>query len=377
MVSALKYKYEFKMKKVTVVHHYGGLGGAGKSLLNNVRILVNHWSVHVILPAGEPSDIDGELKKIKGVRVSYFDFIPSIPLYSGGFTMLSPALYVHLVKSFVSMKSFCALIEKTKPDLLIVNSLITSWLSVKLLGVRKICFVRETQLSTLGNVFLKYFLNRFDKVVFISNYDSTCWGLSTEVCLIENTVEYDEELAPVVSVRADKFKLLYLGGTSYIKGFYFLLASLILTKCRHEIEITILGAVDRRVEKLISFLLRRYLNIVFVGKVSNVSKYYIDCDAVIFPVVKVHQGRPIFEAGYHHKAVIVPDFDNLKEYVDDGVNGFTYYKGSCVSLANVFENLLDNYSDVKFCGDRNYEQYLSKHTKKHGMKKLTELLHKL
>jgi len=365
------------MKKVTVVHHYGGLGGAGKSLLNNVRILVKNWSVHVILPAGEPSDIDGELKKIKGISISYATFIPSIPLYSGGFTMLSPAFYVHLVKSFVCMKAFCALVEKTKPDLLIVNSLITSWLSMKLMNVSKVCFVRETQLSTIGNVFLRYFLNRFDKVVFISNYDSKCWGLSTEVHLIENTVEYDEELVPLVNVRSSNFKLLYLGGTSYIKGFYFLLVSLILTKCRHKIEIVILGSVDRRVKNLMCFIFRRHLNIVFVGKVSNVSKYYLDCDAVIFPVVKVHQGRPIFEAGYHHKAVIVPDFDNLKEYVDDGINGFTYRKGSCISLAKVFEGLVGNNDIVKFCGDRNYEQYLSKHTKNHGIQKMTELLHKL
>jgi hypothetical protein len=117
------------MKKVVIIHHFGGLGGAGKSLVNNVKLLSEKCDLTVVTPAC-PNDILFKLEKINRVEVKTVVSVPSIPVYSGGFNLLSPRLYLHLIKSFMKFRSFMKMIQDQNADVIIVNSIIMSWVSL-------------------------------------------------------------------------------------------------------------------------------------------------------------------------------------------------------------------------------------------------------
>jgi glycosyltransferase involved in cell wall biosynthesis len=353
------------MQKLLFVHHYGGIGGAGKSLLNNINLLKDQFDIHVILP-NSPSDIGMLLEKIDRVKLIYVDFIPSLPVYSGGFSLLSIKLYQHLIMSILNIKKFLYLIDKVGPDILIVNSIILCWLSKYSKNKRSICFVRETKKRSLANIIQRNMLNNFDDVVFISQFDLDSWNLTTNVRVIENSVDYAIDLKKAKYSGTNKKKslnVLYLGGTSYIKGFYFLFLSLLLSKNKNKINIIVLGEIRLKVKLFMNKWFGSIVNFEFVGKVVDVSEYYLICDLVIFPVVKVHQGRPIFEAGYYHKGVIAPDFENLLEYVKHDFNGINYKQNSVFSLSKVFNEIIEGTYDLKVLGCNNHQMYIDKHTK--------------
>jgi glycosyltransferase involved in cell wall biosynthesis len=100
-------------------------------------------------------------------------------------------------------------------------------------------------------------------------------------------------------------------------------------------------------------------------------------DVIIFPVIKVHQGRPIFEAGFHNKPVIVPSFDNFKEYVKDGFNGLVYYKSSSKSLASIFDSIHNQKTLLIQMGKHNREMSLKNHSKLEAEEKILNLFDSL
>ena len=371
-------------KKITFIHHFGGLGGAGKSLINNILLLSENYDITVILPK-KPTEIHNEIAKIKNVKILKFIFIPSLPIYSGGLRFYDPRFLIHMIKSFYFASNFVSLIKKTEPDFLVVNSIITSWLSCYFKDVKSICFIRETFLNSPFKKLQKSFLNNFTKVVFISKYDSSVWNLDTQNYVIQNYFEPDNHY--LLSASNDDIsnsnlddnsinsflKILFLGGTSYIKGFYFLLLAILKTKHKHKIELVVLGNSNKKIASIVNFLFKRSLKIVFHGNVQNVSVFYSYCDLVIFPVVKVHQGRPIFEAGFFKKPVLVPNYDNFTEYVEHDFNGLVYNRHSISSLSLILDNLALNKSVLESLGNNNYLLSSGNHRKNVVEKLILEL----
>jgi glycosyltransferase involved in cell wall biosynthesis len=365
------------MKNIVIVHHYGGLGGAGKSLFNNVKLLSEKYKVTVILP-NRPDDMINMLSSLESVDLIEYESIPSLPIYSGGYKWFDPRLYFHLLKSIRGKSALLSTINSINADIIVVNSLITSWLSHYLTENKTICFVRETKVKSPFSLLQKYFLNKFNKVIFISKFDADSWKLTTNFETIRNFSEINyNSYSDSQTYLTGKIKLLFLGGTSYIKGFYFLIFALLRTKNSKHFEITVIGEVNFKVVKVIGKLLDKSLNIKFVGKVKNVDKYYHMSDVIIFPVIKVHQGRPIFEAGFHNKPVIVPSFDNFKEYVKDGFNGLVYYKSSSKSLASIFDSIHNQKTLLIQMGKHNREMSLKNHSKLEAEEKILNLFDSL
>lgn len=350
------------MEKLLFIHHYGGLGGAGKSLINNLKLLSSNYKIHVIIPR-YPSDIDKLISDIDGVEISYFDFIPSLPIYSGGMSLYNYKFYKHIFKSIKYKKLMLNKIKEIDPNILVVNSIILSWIAKFSNNIKTVCFIRETKAKSILNILHKYFLKYFTKVVFLSKYDLESWGLDNDCIVIPNSMDKETELDILQYKRNNKINILFLGGTSYIKGFYFLIFAYFLSKKKDSIKLTIIGTYNDKIKKIFDSFYFKDLNIEFYGNVNNVDDYYINSDAVIFPVVKVHQGRPIFEAGYFHKLVICPSFDNLAEYVENNHNGLIYQKGSIKSLSLILSKIADENINFESLGNNNYVKYLEKHTK--------------
>ena len=352
------------MKNVLIIHHFGGLGGAGKSLINNVRLLSGECNLTVITPA-HPNEILLLLKEFKNVRLRTSSFTPSVPIYSGGYNLLSPGLYLHLLKSITNLRSFFNLVKEQESDIIIVNSVIMSWISLFFWKQKKVCFVRETKSKSMFNCLSRKLLNKFDLVCFISQFDSESWSLQTDSVVNENSVDADlikETRTSLPCKDEKKLHLVYLGGTSYIKGFYHLCLSLLMMKGSSRVNIYVLGTCRPIAIRIAQLIFGKSSPLTFVGKVQNVSDYYVRSVAVIFPVVKVHQGRPIFEAGQHRKGAIVPDFENFREFVVNNVNGVIYKKRSSCSLANVLTLAANGEFDFTYLGECNFIRFKEKHS---------------
>lgn len=355
------------------LHHYGSIGGAGISLINTIKLLNGNYNIIVITPPGEISNI---LSDMVNVSVFKYDFIPSIPIYSGGISTLNPKMYFHLFKFFILKAKFIKFLSSFDFDILVVNSIITSWVGKFFNDIITICFVRETKSGTYFDYVQKKFLNEFDKVIFLSNYDNSSWALDTDTFVIHNYSNFVENTISKDST-SEFFDILYLGGGSYIKGFYDLIISLYICKNRDNINLHVLGVVNPIIINIFNLFFKKKLNVKFYGLVNDVNYFYNKCHVVIFPVKKVHQGRPIFEAGFNQKPIIVPDFKNFTEFVEDQVNGYYFKNNSVVSLASVIDYCADIKDDMTCTGLNNYNCSLSKHTKEIANLNISRLFDRL
>lgn len=89
-------------------------------------------------------------------------------------------------------------------------------------------------------------LKKFSLVVFLSRFDRDSWQGIGSAFINENFYEGDSlskknfECAP----SNQGLRVLFLGGSSYIKGFYFLLLSSIFYRSSRKLEISVLGNVS-------------------------------------------------------------------------------------------------------------------------------------
>lgn len=365
------------MKKIAIISHYGGLGGGTKSLMNLLCILSENYNVDLYIqnPQREVINI---ISKISNVEIIIINAIPVIPLYSGGPSTIFLKFYYHIFKSFLGISIFLKKFNEKKYNLVIVNSILLCWISYFFkYDTKKICFVRETKIKSIFNNIQEYLLKKFDAVVFLSNYDKFSWNI--ENCyVIENTLDKSSFSKCItnsltlsqgdfttegvnLSSHKKKIKFLYMGGDAYIKGFYHLIFALIILKYKREFQLTILGKINRRFNKVLLSVLGRD-SIVVCGLVSDISFYYQECDIVVFPVTVPHQGRPIIEAGYFSKPVIIPDMECFKEFVEDNLNGFCYKSKSVKGLINKMILCID-FPNVSFvAGLKNRQLFDKKHS---------------
>ena len=368
------------MKNVLIIHHFGGLGGAGKSLINNVRLLSGKCNLTIITP-NHPSDILLLLSEFDDIRLLTTPFIPSIPIYNGGYNLLSPGLYFHLLKSICYLKSFLNLVKEQKSDVIVVNSIIMAWVAFFFFHEeKKVCFVRETKSESIFNSIIRKLLNKFNLVCFISQFDSASWSLQTDSIVNENSVDADlvkEDAVAAPQEDEKKLNLIYLGGTSYIKGFYHLCLSLLMMKDRSKINIYVLGECRPIIKWITRLIFGKSKPLTFVGSVQNVNDYYAKSAAVIFPVIKAHQGRPIFEAGQHRKGAIIPDFENFSEFVANNENGIIYKRRSSSSLANILTKAANGEYDFFDLGESNFARFNEKHSIKSAQLRSQDLISKI
>ena len=74
---------------------------------------------------------------------------------------------------------------------------------------------------------------------------------------------------------------------------------------------------------------------------------------IIFPVKKVHQPRPVYEAGYYGRTVVIPNYDNFNESIINGYNGYTYKKNNIESFEKSLIEVFSNPDEVVKRGQAN------------------------
>lgn len=361
------------MARIAIIHHSGIIGGAGISLLNVVNILADKHEITVFV-SDSPRDILESLNNIadsKGIRVvSYGKRIGALTYYSGGDKANSLRFLYRASLIFKQWHYWNKTISGFNPDIVIVNSLILSWMSLlPAMNSRKsICFVRETMANkpeSLINKFFKRCLNQFDCVSFISEFDKLSWQLhKTKSVVIHNCFATDKmnnensyiKASNELGLRAKSFHILYVGGVSYMKGFDLAVNATIELNKKCDAELIVAGIdfngrrnlSNGKLSEYESELENRILShgnsskIHLIGRQKDMDNCFIAADVLVFPMRSPHQARPVFESGFYGIPVVITDFPNIREFVVDGSNGLVFEKDNVQQLTECLYKLALN-----------------------------------
>lgn len=391
-------------RKILIIHHSGLIGGAGVSFFNTWIELKKKYNVVSYVP-DDPPDLLRFLKE-KGLNPNTFPFrLGKLTYYSGGNNLLNFRFWYHAIHSFFQISYWKKVIDNENPDLIIVNSKVLCWMGKLFKRANKpcICFVRETipgSPDKIMNRIMRNMLEDFTLVSFISNYDLIQTKLNKAKTVVSNDFleidNYEDKLGKVnackqLNILHDEFNVLFVGGIDRLKGID-VAAKAMLFLTNENIKLIVAGKDSGDVTyNLKSFLkiikkrksikfskeVKQYIKsagieeqIKFIGIQTDMSIPFSACDILIFPMKEPHQARPAFEIGVQKKPVIISDFPNIREFINDGVNGLTFEANNSRALS---EAILKLKNDKELCsrlGNSNYECTVRQHTRSNAMHNL-------
>ena len=88
--------------------------------------------------------------------------------------------------------------------------------------------------------------------------------------------------------------------------------------------------------------------IVFCKSSVEVPTWYAACDLVVFPSTKAHQAMPIYEAGMAERLMIISDFVNTREFLENEKNGLTFPPSNSEVLAAKIQWANENAQSEKY-----------------------------
>ncbi len=388
------------MAKILLIHHSGVIGGAGVSLNNMMKALRDENELYVAVST-EPDDMVKLFRSDpSNTVIPYGRRIGALTFYSGGDSAFSPRFVYRALLIPRQKKTFDRMIAQVDPDIVVVNSMTTSWLG-RLGEVKKrksVCFVRETFRGAGNhpvNRYIKSCLEHFSKVIFLSDYDKRAASLkkaSSEVLynyIVDNQFDRSvtkKQACEKLGVDDSGFLVLFVGGVSSIKGFD--VAARAVLSSDKNIRLIVAGndfseaaRIKDRKERAYFRRWEEYIRandpdgrIRFVGRQLDMSYCYACADAVIFPMREPHQARPAFEAGFFRKPIIITDCENIREFVTDGYNGLTAENENVEAFREKIELLAGDEALKNRLGMNNYDRYLRNHSQKAALIKLKEVI---
>jgi len=380
-------------KRVMIIQHYTGLGGSSLASLDLAQAVANAGFEVLLAIPGENSPLE-RIAKSKGFEI--LNRCPNTINFtyhsaSGGF--LRAIIKYLLQKKYTSI--WANIIKKNNPSLVILNSGAQSPMIdiVKSLGIPCVCYVRETiRANSIWNRVVRNILSKADCVLFLTKYDLESWNLKSKNQFIAPEVVIFPVLKKREKAEKQKVTILYLGGYSYEKGIQEMLKAFSIISSPN-VELYVLGdeykayndmslikklvyckqiVAIKESNKIISVVNSNSERIHVMGLQNNVADWYKRSDIVVFPVKKVHQARPAYEAGYFSLPIVVPNYDNFRDNIRDGYNGLLYEKGNYQDLAKKLEVLIDDSGYREMLGKNNYAVTM----RNHSMEQITECMEK-
>jgi glycosyltransferase involved in cell wall biosynthesis len=389
-----------KKNRIAIVHHSSLIGGGSISALLLAKSLYKDFDVELIIP-NKPEDLSSLLDNEKIKYRTYSEDIGGIHHYSGSTFSLSPSFFYSIFSVVRNYRNIERLLTSSEYDLIIVNSKVISWISriLKKNNIKSMCFVRETiKGSSLNfwNIVTKRYLNKFNLVSFLSKYDLERYNLNTNCDVIHDYYEVNNQINQEVDFKKEDY-IFYVGGMSKIKGIDILLKAfghiankkvkLVIAgnpefiyseskKC----VVRLVNKIKKRFEIKVDRIINKYnLNerIILLGVKKDLSYYYKNCMFVVFPATSPHQARPIFEAGAYKKTIIVPDYKNYTEFLDDGISGLLFKRKNFKDLAKKLEMLIEDKTLANYLGNQNFDKSMAEHSADKLEKKLIMVIEKL
>lgn len=377
-----------KKKHIVLLHHVSDQGGGTKSLMDIAVMLKNKYDVTVCIPKGSKQTLSLANKyEIRTYEV--ITPIPTLNVFSGG-----PSVFNRVfLKGIWRYRHIDKLVEEIlalKPDVIILNSLVTSIIARRIpRNIKVICFIRETIISSpFDRLFRDTLENYINGVAYIAEHEKEALHVhKTFQVVIPDVLEpstikmYEtKEAREMLGFEPNKFYLLYMGGGARLKGIDTILRA--ATYLDEQYCTLIVGNLNPRyfsIKNILthlhnpgfaSFLIRtrRLLRklegdcrIKLLGYQPEISKLMCASDVIVFPSYKPHQPRPCIEAGIYYKPVIISDFEATEEYFKNGYNALTFKPMSAKDLAEKIKYFNNNENEKKRIGANNHDMSIKEH----------------
>ena len=370
---------------VLLIHHCETWGGAGVSLKVCIEMRLEGGHTVTVCYPHEETGVVANLKKIQGniSLISCEEEIGMISAYNGGPESTSKTFWRNLTKIRSSRRKIVSILESDKFDLVVINSITTSWIC-KLTHKKKIpslVYVRETmpKHNKLGFKMVHHYIDKYATgVVFISEFDKGQMQFNTgKQHVFRNCIHIDayqtkvsrEEACGKFSLDASMVNFLFLGGSNELKGYS------VLTEAMKQISSPVLNLVIAGIMeegKQVDDARIHYLGMVF-----DMPLLFKACDALVFPSTSAHQARPAFEAGALGLPVIISDFPETAETVRNDYNGLVFIPCDSTALAEKMLLLCNNQSVRETLGKNNLENTLCLHNYDRTQKEFNKFVQEL
>ncbi len=354
--------------KILFVHHAGDWGGAPMYMTNIINALDKSlYDINVLLLKKSPDLV----KRLKDLGINcmcsdekFFNQGKAAFAYcewsNWQLHRLIQVVLYWLLSKFIYIPRE---LKKYDYDILVLNSsCLTAWLKPNHnRGKRSIIHVQEPLRQRRFNPIYAFLFKRqikkyADGVIAITEDNAKRTGVFDRVVISRNFAPVPSTDSPTESYSSKK--VLYLGGSQAIKGFYTLVDA--LQYLDKEIVVYIGGyinelATGNRIKGVINKILRRNLkakeaystlskatNIKLLGLTNNVHVLLDEVCCLVSPFSKPHFSRPVIEAYLHKKPVVVTDIAGVGEFVMQNQTGIIVPNNNSIKLAEAINGICAN-----------------------------------
>lgn len=378
-------------RRVLFIQHAGALGGSAYSLLYTMQGLRDRGYVPEVALV-RPS---GSLRKFyTEARFKVHD-APDIGIFAhttGGFARVSsPASCTQFVQQVVrwsrSKRATLDLVARVLPDIVHLNSvvLLPSAQVLRRARIPHVWHVRECPPRQGWRTrYIRRELLRHPEVIFLSQHDRHEWTRTeTHGTVIPNFVNFAQFDAAMernaarsqLGFSPDTPLVLFVGGTTAIKGFAVLIEAVSAVKARFpKVVFAMPGAAiypsrswPARAARATLPLLgwgtagQRVMNRIAqlgIGEsvqmlpfAKNIVPWLAACDLLVFPSIEPHFARPVIEAGAMSRPVVGSDIGGVRELVVHGETGLLSPPGDTVRLAEAILAVLGDGEQARYMGE--------------------------
>lgn len=384
-------------RKFLFLQHANVIGGSVVSLgslILSLKVKANLDAEFVVILLRYSDNVKNYYENL-GIKVRHYGYVPTFEHSTAkAFMFFSFGNFLQIINFFYAHNKVLGILKNERPDIVHLNSTVlsASVLACRRLNIQCIWHIREYPIRTLLNFrnrILLFIMNNYcEHSVFISETYKLRWGNPSNSVVIYNKVNFKKNLEVEfkLSKQGKKLQMLFVGGYPRIKGGQNLLR--VLYNLRNDIWVkenvcvTFLGTIDDFYNKkkfslgllsfpilryfgiysnavLIEFLIDRlssYIEIVKLPFVNNVEYYMSTCDVLVFPATRAHFARPVFEAAFYSKPVIVSESSDLVEFVDNCYNGLVLNFKSSDEFLRILKKLGEDKDFRMKMGFRNNEK---------------------
>ncbi len=351
--------------KILFIHHGIGIGGALISMINLIKNLdKDKYEAKVGLLQGGISE---NILQDYGID---FEVIDASRAYfahaqTGKIQWYHFLRYIKIYRSWQNTaKEIAPAYLKTQDaDIVHLNShVLTDWAYAAHRAGKKVVLhnreaVARGYLGFRHRILKRLIEENCDYIINISEDNLNRLGIKDKACVIYNFVDIPAAYRPSMSEPREKIKVLYLGGTSKIKGYKTVVEC--LPHLNDNIIFQFAGGTlslkkGKSLKEKIIYLIKIYLypgsyglfkkvqesrNVEILGLLQRPLPVIDACDIMVTPFKIEHFSRPAVEAFAYGKPVIGSDVVGMNEIISHNINGLLVKKNDPEALATAINSL--------------------------------------
>jgi len=195
----------------------------------------------------------------------------------------------------------------------------------------------------------KQSLNGLDKIIAFNTF---CYNSFLNYAPIEKLLLV-EKIWPInnkfhnleKTKKNNKFTFAYIGHTILLKGLHILLDAWEHVE-NTDVQLIIGGSIQNELNSYFQDRLSKFSNVLYLGKVSDLYKFYNNSDVFICPSLIDAGPLTMIEAMMSELPVIVSENCGISYIIEDGINGFVYKNNSHLDLAKKINWFIENSAET-------------------------------